>query len=192
MLTRNKMLFLSIILAIIFGSVIWQFFIENYRINDVEIPASQNITYNDQIPINIDSKTLEKEFENNINKPILLYLYTTWCQVCNKNFVTFNELAREFQNTDLKVFALAIDRNVENNLIQDYFKKLPKVYFLPQILENRNGFIEFLQSKKVSYNNRIPYTILFARDGSVLAKYSGTKSKNYLRNKIITELYDKN
>jgi len=64
MLTRNKMLFLSIILAIIFGSVIWQFFIENYRINDVEIPASQNITYNDHIPINIDSKTLEKEFEN--------------------------------------------------------------------------------------------------------------------------------
>jgi peroxiredoxin len=192
MLTRNKMLFLSIILAIILGSVIWQFFIENYRINDVEIPASQNISFNDQIPQNIDSTLLEKEFENNINKPILLYLYTTWCQVCNKNFTTFNEIAREFQNTDLKVFALAIDRNVENNLIQDYFKKLPEVYFLPRILENRNGFLEFLQSKKVSYNNRIPYTILFARNGSVLAKYSGVKSKNFLRNKIITELYDKN
>ncbi len=188
MLTRNKMLFLSIILAIIFGLVIWQFFIENYRINDVEIPVSQNITFNNQMPQNIDSKILEKEFENNLNKPILLYLYTTWCQVCNKNFATINEIAREFQNTDLQVFALAIDRNADNNLIQDYFKKLPEVYFLPKILENRNGFLELLQSKQVRYNNRIPYTILFARDGSVLAKYSGTKSKNYLRNKIIKEL----
>ena len=88
----------------------------------------------------------------------------------------------------MQVFALAIDRNADNNLIQDYFKKLPEVYFLPRILENRNGFLELLQSKQVRYNNRIPYTILFARDGSVLAKYSGTKSKNYLRNKIIKEL----
>jgi thiol-disulfide isomerase/thioredoxin len=190
MLTRNKMLFLSIILAIIFGLVTWQFFIENYRINDFEIPLSQNITFNNQTPQNIDSKILEKEFENNLNKPILLYLYTTWCQVCNKNFAIVNEISREFQNTDLQVFALAIDRNAENSLIQDYFKKLPEVYFLPRILENRNGFLELLQSKQVRYNNRIPYTILFARDGSVLVKYSGTKSKTYLRNKIIKELYD--
>jgi len=186
------MLFLSIILAIIFGSVIWQFFIENYRINDVEIPASKNITFNDQIHQNIDSKFLEKEFESNINKPILIYLYTTWCQVCNKNFSTFNEIAREFQNTDLKIYAIAIDRNNENNLIEDYFKKLPEVYFFPQFLENRNGFLEFLQSKKINYNNRIPYTILFSRDGNVMVNYSGTKSKNYLRNKIITTLYHKN
>ena len=186
------MLFLSILFAIIIGSLIWQFFIENYRISDAEIPLSQNIRYNDQIPQSIDAVKLEIEFENNNNKPILLYLYTTWCQVCNKNFTILNHISREFQNTELKVFALAIDRNIDLILLQEYLKKFPDVYFLPKILENRSGFLEFLQTKKVNYNNRIPYTVLFARDGSVITKYSGTKSKNFLRNKIIKELYDKN
>ena len=97
MLNKNKMLFLSIILAIITGSLIWKFFIENYQINDYEIPISQNITFNDQLPRLIDTAILEKEFENNQNKPILLYLYTTWCQVCNKNFSVINSTKKELK-----------------------------------------------------------------------------------------------
>lgn len=191
MLNKNKMLFISIILAIITGSIIWKFFVENYQLSDIEIPASQNITYNDQTPLTIDSQALKKEFENSSNKPILLYLYTTWCQVCNKNFAIFNEISREFQNTDLKVLAIAIDRNIDDTIINDYLKKFDKLYFPAKILQNRTGFIEFLDSKKVKYNNRIPFTILFAKNGDILCKYSGVKSKNYLRNKIIKELFEK-
>ena len=75
MLNKNKMLFLSIILAIITGSLIWKFFIENSQINDYEIPISQNIAFNDQLPKLIDSAILEKEFENNHNKPITVIRY---------------------------------------------------------------------------------------------------------------------
>lgn len=191
MLNKNKMLFLSIILAIITGSLIWKFFIENYQINDYEIPISQNITFNDQLPKLIDTAILEKEFENNQNKPILLYLYTTWCQVCNKNFSVINDISQEFQNTELKVITIAIDRNIDSNLLVQYLKKFENIYFMPSFLQNRNGFIEFLDDKKVKYNNRIPFTILIARDGNILCKYSGVKSKNYLRNKIIKELFEK-
>jgi len=93
MLNKNKMLFLTILFAVIAGSIIWKIAIENSRNNDVAIPASSNIDYSIQIPIPYSLDKIINEFEKIDNQPILLYLYTTWCQVCNKNFSIVNEIA---------------------------------------------------------------------------------------------------
>jgi thiol-disulfide isomerase/thioredoxin len=186
---KKKMVFISILLALIIGSVVWKLLIENYAESDIIIPISSNIDYSNQFPTLKNIENIVKKFEANDNKPILLYLFTTWCKVCNNNFNNINELAREFQNTDLVFISLAIDRDLDIENFNTYIKNLAPVYFEPLYLGNRNGFLEFLKQKKITYKNRIPYTILFARDGSISADFSGVKSPKYLRSKIIKELY---
>lgn len=186
------MLFISITLAIVIGCIIWKFTIENLDLNDVEIPKSANINYNQQPPIALNVDLINKEFENNQNHVIMLYLYTTWCQVCNKNFEVINEIAREFQNTNFKIIAVAIDRNTDPEAFANNIKNLTNLYFPAYYLADRNGFIDFLKNKKVNYNNRIPFTIIFNSNQKIISKFAGIKSKNYLRNKIIKELFPKN
>ncbi len=184
-----KMFFLVIIVGALLGLAIWQFFIENVANLDIKIPESKNITFNQQEPLPMTSGQIANEFEKAEGKPILLYIYTTWCKTCAKNFPTINEVAREFQNTDLKVIALAIDRDIEAKMLSSYLNKFGEVYFSPQYLSFKDGFLEFLQRKNIRYNNRIPFTVLISRHGEVIVKFSGTKNKNYLRNKILKELY---
>lgn len=183
------MLFFTIIVGATLGLFVWNYFIENVANLDVQIPQSQNIVFNGEAPIAMTTTQIANEFENADNKPILLYIYTTWCQSCVKNFPTINEISREFQNTNLHVIALAIDRDLESEQLQAYLNKYGDFYFQPRFLAFKEGFLEFLQKKNIRYKGRIPFTVLISRDGEVLAQYSGVKNKNYLRNKIIKELF---
>ena len=61
---KNKMLFISITLAIVIGCIIWKFTIENLDLNDVEIPKSANINYNQQPPIALNVDLINKEFKS--------------------------------------------------------------------------------------------------------------------------------
>ena len=101
----KKMLFLSIIIGLFIGLILWKYSVENIANYDVKIPQSSNIKFNEIEPIGLTTAQVAVEFESFDDKPVLLYIYTTWCGVCTKNFAVFNEIAREFQNTDLKVMA---------------------------------------------------------------------------------------
>ncbi len=184
-----KMLFLVIVFGALAGMLSWQYFVENVARVDVQIPKSKNITFNNFDPISMTTAQVANEFEKSENKPILLYIYTTWCKVCSKNFSVINEISREFQNTELRVITLAIDRNLDAKTLKSYLNQYGEIYFEPRFLAFKDGFIEFLQKQNISYNNRIPFTVLLSREGEVITKFSGVKSTNYLRNKVIKGLY---
>ncbi len=185
---QKNMFFLTIVIGVILGFLIWNYFVDNVALLDVEIPSSQNIVFNDKEPLALTSSQVANEFENADGKPILFYVYTTWCKVCTKNFPVINEIAREFQNTELRVIAIAVDKNMNAPHLQKHLNMFGELYFQPQYLGFKEGFMEFLQRKNIQYNNRIPFTVFIGRDGEVIAKYTGYKSKNYLRNKIIKEV----
>jgi len=184
----KRMLFLVIIVGSIFGMLMWNYFIDNVSHGEAFIPESQNITYNDEIAKAVSADNLNDEFGNIATSPVLLYIYTSWCSTCRKYTPIINELAREFQNTDLKVLAISIDKDITSQDLNEYLNKYGDIYFEPKYLYSKEGFMDFLKKKGVRYNKRIPYTILFSVNREVVAGYSGTKSKNYLRNKIIKEL----
>ena len=184
----KKMFFLAIFIGAFIGLASWHYFVENIAASDINIPASKNIIFNDKEPIAMTTAQIANEFEKADGKPILLYVYTTWCKICTKNFPVINEMAREFQATDLQVLTLAIDKNIDGATLQSYLGKFGNVYFQPRFLTFKEGFIEFLDKKNINYGNRIPFTVLIARDGEIAAKFTGTKSKNYLRNKIAKTL----
>lgn len=183
------MLFFIILLAALLGGFLWNKFVEEAQNLDVEIPQSKNISYDISQALPMTTAQVAQAFEDADNKPILLYIYTTWCGICSKNFPIINEIAREFQNTDLRIITIAIDRNLEPAALGQYLSSFGNVYFQPRFLAFKEGFLEFLQKKQIRYSGKIPYTALISRDGKVVVKFTGMKSKNYLRNKIITELY---
>lgn len=184
-----KMIVLVVIIGYLLGSIIWKFCIETYVDLDVKIPKSDNKTFNQVLPVGFSANQIAIELEKADGKPILFYLYTTWCPACEKNYQFFNEIAREFQNTDLRVIAIAIDRNLTSEALISYLQKHGEIYFEPRFLLTKNGFIELLAKKNIAYRGNIPFTILFGRSGDLVLKYYGIKSKNRLRNKIIKELY---
>lgn len=185
----NKMLFIIIIFSFMAASLIWKYKIEEQSLLDVEIPKSSEIFYNNQTPIASTTAQIMAEFDKHEGKPVLFYIYTTWCGVCKKNFATINEIAREFQNTDLKVIAIAIDKDLEGQKLMEYLDSFGNFYFEPVFLSHKEGFAEFLHKKGIKYRGVIPFTTLIGGDGRVKAKYNGVKSKNYLRNKVVKELF---
>jgi len=184
-----KMFFLVIIFGAALGFVSWHIFIDAMDDIDIKIPESKNITYNDKMPIGVTTSQVASKFDEYQNKPILLYIYTTWCRSCLKNFPSINEVIREFQNSDLEVIALAIDRDITPEHLKAYLEKFGDFYFEPQYLSSKDGFLNFLKDRKINYNNKIPFTALISKDGEVVVKFSGVKSKNYLRKKIIKTLF---
>jgi thiol-disulfide isomerase/thioredoxin len=194
----QKMLFFVIIIGAALGLVLWHYFIEG-PVAALQIPQSKNITFNEQMPLAVTAAQIAAEFENSsagkagrlktgAGRPILLYIYTSWCKICRQNFPVINEIAREFQNTQLQFISLAIDRNLEAKSLHDYLNKFGDIYFQPRFLVSKEGFLELLRQKNIRYNNYVPFTVLIAGDGTIIAKFSGKKSKKYLRNKIIKEL----
>jgi len=183
------MLFFVMMIGALCGLLSWQYFVENVARLDVKIPQSREIAFNSTTPLAMTTAQIANEFEKNDGKPILFYIYATWCKICSKNFSTINEISREFQNTDLNVITLAIDREMSEQELSDYLNQFGNFYFQPRFLAFKDGFKEFLSKKNIRYSGYIPYTVLMSRDGEIITKFSGTKSQNYLRNKIIKELY---
>ena len=185
-----KMFFLTILSGVLISLALWHYFVENVERADVQIPPSSNIRFNDADPLSMTTAQIADELEKNDEKPVLLYLYTTWCRICSQNFEIVNEVSREFQNTDLQVIALAIDRDLDPTSLSQHLNQYSDVYFQPRFLAFKDGFREFLHKKNIRYDGRIPFTDLISRDGEVITKFTGKKSKNFLRNKIIRELYN--
>lgn len=185
----RRMIFLVIVLSISLGTILWSFLIENPARLDVLIPKSNNIIFNNSKAVAMTTAQIASEFENNEGKPILFYIYTTWCSSCSKQTPVINEIAREFQNTDLKVITIAIDKDLDSKKLQSHLNHFGDIYFEPRYLVFKDGFIEFLRKKKINYQGKIPYTIFISQYGDIVTKYVGAKSHNYLRNKIIKEVY---
>lgn len=191
-LKENKMLFLIILISVILALLIWRKYVEEKAYLDIAIPESNNIFYNNQNAIASTTSQIAEEFQKNEGKPILLYIYTTWCGICKKNFKIINEIARSYQNTDLKVIAVAIDKDMEGQRLLNYLDSYGNFYFEPRYLAFKEGFRDFLKQKGIRYRGVIPYTALISASGKVKMKFSGVKQEDYIKIQINKELFDEN
>lgn len=174
-----------LIVVAILSTIIWGYFIQNPDVN-LSIPESENRSYTEPLPIS--PSDIINQIEANTNKPILLYFYTTWCGVCKKQLPVINEIARKFQKTDLKVIAVAIDKNIDSKSLTNYLEYYKNIYFVPQYLIYSDGLADLLRQKNIKYNNIIPLTVLIDRDGEIEFRFTGTKREGYISRKIIKTL----
>ena len=183
------MIIVILIIAIISSALIWKYFIENPA-SKFSIPESKNYTYSK--PIAITPNDIASQIESNIGSPMLLYIYTSWCGICKKQTPIINEMARKFQSTDLKVIAVAIDRNIDSEGLTKYLEYYKNIYFEPQFLVYNDGLADILRQKNIKYNRIVPLTVLLNHQGKVLFRFTGTKSENYINRKIIKSLIASN
>ncbi len=176
----------AILIAVAFLSmIIWNNII-NQELDNVKIPESSNKTYNYSQAIS--PSDIVNQIESNKGRPTLLYIYTTWCGVCKQQFPVINEIARKFQNTDLKVISVAIDKNIDAAALQNYLQFYQNIYFQPQYLVYNDGLEDLLDKKGIKYNKIIPLTVLIDRDGIVKTRFTGYKNERSLARKIIKTL----
>jgi len=174
-----------LILVAILSVIIWNNIL-NKETDNFKIPESNNITYNN--PIAISPGDVVNQIDNQKGKPVLLYIYTTWCSICKRQLPTINEISRKFQNTDLKVISVAIDKNIDDAALKNYLEYYQNIYFQPQYLVYSDGLGDLLSRKGVKYDKIIPLTVLIDRDGSIKYRFTGYKSVKSLAHKIIKTL----
>jgi thiol-disulfide isomerase/thioredoxin len=179
---KVKMIATILISVAILSIIIWNNLI-NREFNNIKIPESNNKTYNTIEAIS--PSDIVSEIENNRGNPILLYIYTTWCGVCKKQLPVINDIAQKFQNTDLKVIAVAIDQNIDGESFKNYLQTYQNIYFQPKYLLYRDGIQDLLLKKNIKYSKKIPFTILLDRNSNVEFQSAGYKSKKFLNYKII-------
>jgi len=179
---RAKMIVTILIVITILSTIIWNNVI-NGEVDNINIPESNNRTYNNIEAIS--PSDVISLIENNNGKPTLLYIYTTWCSICKKQFPVINEIARKFQNTDLKIVSVAIDRNMDGGFFMNYLQFYHNIYFSPKYLLYNDGLEDLLLKHNIKYSKKIPFIALIDRDGNIDFQGTGYKSEKYLNRKII-------
>lgn len=183
---RHKMIAVIVILTIILSTFIWNIYIQNQWINDFNIPPSKNLTHKNAAAI-IPSD-INRLIDENSGKPILLYLYTSWCSACKKQTPIINEISREFQETDLQVISVAIDKNLSEKSLIDFLSNYKNIFFKPYFLVYSDSLKELLKNKGISYKNIIPFTVIIDREGNIVKSFNGKKNNIYLKKQIIKTL----
>ncbi len=174
-----------LIIVAVLSMIIWNNIV-NGEADNFKIPESNNKTYTH--PIAISPSDIINQIDNHKGKPILLYIYTTWCSICKQQLPSINEVSRKFQNTDLKVISVAIDKNIDDASLQNYLQFYQNIYFQPQYLVYSDGLGDLLIKKGIKYNKIIPLTVLIDRDGSIKFRFTGYKSTQSIARKIIKTL----
>ncbi len=185
-----NMLLITIFIGWLLGYFIWHIYIQKVANEKIKIPPSNNISYNQVLPDKIDAKQLINLVADAQGKPILLYFYTTWCGICVKNFDFINTLAKEMQNTNLQILAIAVDKELSALELQQYHNKNNQdLYFKPYILTSKAQFVDFLKQTEVDFRGAVPYTAIIGKDGKEVFNYIGIKDYDYLKSKVIKYLY---
>jgi thiol-disulfide isomerase/thioredoxin len=190
-LKNPKMLFFIVIIAFLLSLIIWKTYVENIASLDVNIPKSDERFFSKNDIESLTASQISKIFNDSEGRVVILHLYTTWCKICHKNMPIFNELAKEFQNSNIEFISIAIDKNLSTQSLIDHLNRFGRIYFKPFYLSSKFGFLDLLKKKGIKYNGKIPYTVLINKNGEVELSYSGLKSKKYLRNKIVREVFMK-
>ena len=188
--SKSKMFFLVIMGAIFVALISWHFFVENVAKYDVDIAASNNINYKNSNLIAVDSYKLSQLVNEDIYDLNIIYLFTTWCKGCVKNFKNINEIAREFQNSNLNFIAIAIDNNNKIEDIENYFAKYDEIYFKKYYLNDIDNLGQLLQENNIQYKGAIPFMALYDKNNDLIENIVGPRSHKYLRRKIINSLFN--
>ena len=184
------MIIVIIFISAIFALITWN--ILNNHV-EIEIPESDNISYDSSVIQNLSASDVITFIENNErnSNPVLIYLYTSWCGICKKQLPEINAIANKFQNTDLKILAIAIDKDGDKGNIIEHLERINNLYFKPFYIGNRSNFKESLQTKSIKFNNKIPFLILIDRNSDIINQSSGYKKFKYLNRKVMKLLAKK-
>jgi len=176
------MIVILILIAIFASLLFWRLIFENNR--KIIVDQENAISYH-QISAITKSALFNKISRNELGRCVIMVFYNQWCDLCHKQFPIINEVAREFQNTNLTFVAVSVDINTSKENFANFLEKYDNVYFKPYYLSDPNNLQVFMQKIfKIGYKGALPFFALFDSSGRVVNIMSGFKKARLLKKAI--------
>ncbi len=130
--------------------------------------AEASLTEVQDVPPHQLSKLIQEHKANgNIT---LVFVYGSWCPVCQRNFPQLQQLAKQYQNENLDILAFSVDQDKDKLL--HYLNKQFPIFFPSYRLYS----VDYEEVKKaffnagITYNHTIPFIAVFDRQGTLVGE----------------------
>lgn len=141
-------------------------------------------TYAERTLVPMDSTHFRELVAANKGKPMLMFVYASWCPWCKKQFPMIKALQMRFGD-DVHFAYVSIDDD-SYALSRFLMKEYPKPEFTPYHVSeaSRSDFYGALAAHGFTHSGSIPYLILTTKDGGRAAEFRGLTEIPVLRDAI--------
>ncbi len=104
---------------------------------------------------------------------LLVNFFATWCEPCREEMPILTAAAKKYPARDLAIVLVSIDARKSAPLVPSFLKAngVSFVTWIAKAPEPRT----FFAAVDRDWDGTVPYSVLYARDGKVVAKLSGKK-----------------
>ena len=107
---------------------------------------------------------------------LLVNFWATWCEPCREEMPGLVAAAKKFPSKDLAVVLVSLDSQKTGPAQVPKFLKEQKVPFVSWLAKTRDPQ-DFIDAVDRTWDGSLPYTLIYGRDGKVVARLSGLQTE---------------
>lgn len=103
------------------------------------------------------------------HKPLLVFMYASWCTVCKQNFPYVLKMAQQ-HGSKLNVIALSMD--TDRSAMQRYLESYSNFPLTPYMVQqyHTGDFVKAMNQIGIKYHNAVPYTVVYDHKGKLVGQ----------------------
>ncbi len=111
-------------------------------------------------------------------KETVLFVYTSWCTFCKKQFPIMDDFARN--TPSIQIIGFSLDKDMQALASYLSAKSAPPAFKTFQY-NGAGSFAGYLKNKGSNFNGGIPYIAVFDRNGKLVKQATGVMTIESLR-----------
>jgi len=109
-------------------------------------------------------------------RALVVNFWATWCEPCREEMPSLVAAAKKFPSKDLAVVLVSLDSQKTGPAQVPKFlseKKVPYVSWLAKARDPQ----DFIDAVDPNWDGSLPYTMIYGRDGKVVARHAGLQTE---------------
>ncbi len=107
---------------------------------------------------------------------LLVNFWATWCEPCREEMPHLVAAAKKFPSRDLAVVLVSLDSQKTGPSEVPKFLRGQKVPFVSWLAKTRDPQ-DFIDAVDPNWDGSLPYTMIYGRDGKVVARHAGLQTE---------------
>jgi len=131
----------------------------------------------------MDRKMLQTELSDSRGQVLLVNLWATWCTPCLREIPDLLALETDFPSAEFRLLAISMDDSYSQEWVTEF-----KAQHFPTLVSfiNAEPDMDLLVSViDPVWNETLPTSYIFGRDGELVQKIQGKKPKAYFQEQLI-------